>query len=297
MYLNRKEGIHMKQNDLHYCEEKTPDTLYKIGMFASINHVTRKALRYYDDEDLLKPKVIDQETNYRYYTLSQMGELHRILVLKEMGFKIDEIKAVFNGLNERDLLKKKKNQLMIQIADLTKLLAKVEQALDAPEKNLSSYVLIKSLPEVIVASMTRRIDSYDDLFIMIPEMGQEMERLECECAIPEYCFTSYPEPGYKEECVLVETCDAVTELKDDTDKIKFKVIPKVPSAACIFHKGSYHTLSASYASVLQYIEENGFRINGSIRENYIDGVWNKDSEDEWLTEIQIPVCKVGEENE
>jgi hypothetical protein len=25
------------------------------------------------------------------------------------------------------------------------------------------------------------------------------------------------------------------------------------------------------------------------RESYIDGIWNKDSEEEWLTEIQIPI--------
>lgn len=246
-------------------------------MFASMNHVTIKALRYYDDENLLKPKVIDTETNYRYYTLSQMSEVHQILALKEIGFKIDEIKAVMNGQNEKDLLKQKRNQLKMQIADLTKQLAKVEQVLDSPEKNITSHVLIKSLPEVKVASMTSRIDSYDDLFVMTPEMGQEMERLGCECSMPEYCFISYPEAGYKEKHVLVEACEAVTELKNDTDKIKFKVIPKVPSAACMFHKGSYHTLSSSYASVLQYIEENGLQIHGSIRENYIDGVWNKDS--------------------
>lgn len=296
MYINQKEGIHLSQTESHNCK-KVPDTLYKIGMFASMNHVTIKALRYYDDENLLKPKVIDTETNYRYYTLSQMRELHQILALKEMGFKIDEIKAIISGINETDLLKQKRNQLMMQIADLTKLLAKVEQALDAPAMIFTSHVLIKSLPEVIAACMTRRIDSYNDLFVMMPEMGLEMERLGCECAMPEYCFISYSEPGHKEENVLIEACEAVTELKDDTDKIKFKVIPAVSYAACIFHRGSYNTLSSSYASLLQYIEENGLRINGSIRENYIDGVWNKDSEDEWLTEIQIPVNKVGEENE
>ena len=39
----------------------------------------------------------------------------------------------------------------------------------------------------------------------------------------------------------------------------------------------------------QYIEENGYEICGNIRETYIDGVWNKETENEWLTEIQIPV--------
>ena len=40
-------------------------------------------------------------------------------------------------------------------------------------------------------------------------------------------------------------------------------------------------------------EENGYRIVGSIREKYIDGVWNKEDESQWLTEIQIPVEKKG----
>ena len=45
------------------------------------------------------------------------------------------------------------------------------------------------------------------------------------------------------------------------------------------------------AAVLRYVEENGYEIAGEIRERYIDGVWNRDSEDDWLSEIQVPVRK------
>ena len=31
------------------CEGRTNDTLYKIGMFAAMNHVTVKALRFYEE--------------------------------------------------------------------------------------------------------------------------------------------------------------------------------------------------------------------------------------------------------
>ena len=44
--------------------------------------------------------------------------------------------------------------------------------------------------------------------------------------------------------------------------------------------------------LLKYIEDNGYEICGNIRESYIDGVWNKESEEEWLSEIQIPVRKL-----
>lgn len=38
---------------------------------------------------------------------------------------------------------------------------------------------------------------------------------------------------------------------------------------------------------------NGYEIVGAIRESYIDGVWNKEDESEWLTEIQVPIRKIA----
>jgi len=57
------------------------------------------------------------------------------------------------------------------------------------------------------------------------------------------------------------------------------------------HKGSYSNLREAYAFVFKWIEENGYTVTGSPRESYIDGIWNKKSVDEWLTEIQVPVLK------
>ena len=73
-------------------------------------------------------------------------------------------------------------------------------------------------------------------------------------------------------------------------ELQFKVMPAL-KVASIFHKGSYNTLAESYESVLKYVEENGYEIVGEIRESYIDGVWNKPDEREWLTEIQVPIRK------
>ena len=47
----------------------------------------------------------------------------------------------------------------------------------------------------------------------------------------------------------------------------------------------------AYAYAFKWIEENGYTAAGSPRENYIDGIWNKESEEDWLTELQIPIKK------
>ncbi|MDO5413365.1 MAG: MerR family transcriptional regulator [bacterium] len=270
------------------CETKDSGTLYKIGMFAAMNHVTVKALRFYEEQGLLIPALIHPETGYRYYTLSQMAVLHQITALKQAGFTLEEIARINAGADEEAVLLKKKAELLAKISELTRQIAVVDGYLSKRKNGLSSPVLVKTIPETTVAAMKIRLDSYDGLFDRMPEMGALMEKVGCECAIPEYCFTNYLEPGYKDEDVLVEICESVVAAKEETGGLYFRTLPEI-QAACIFHKGSYHTFAESYETVLKYIEENGYEIAGEIRESYIDGVWNQDEESQWLSEIQVPV--------
>ncbi len=36
-------------------------------------------------------------------------------------------------------------------------------------------------------------------------------------------------------------------------------------------------------------KDNDYKISGHPRECYIDGIWNKENIEEWLTEIQLPI--------
>ena len=270
------------------CEVKDSGTLYKIGMFAAMNHVTVKTLRFYEEQGLLMPALIHSENGYRYYTLSQMAVIHQITALKMAGFTLEEIVRINSRADEEAVLLKKKSELLAEISDLTRQIAIVDGYLSKKKTCLSAPVLIKTIPETTVAFMRTRLESYDGLFDRMPEMGALMEKAGCVCALPEYCFTNYLEPGYKDGDILVEICESVMEAKQEIGDLRFKTLPEI-QAACIFHKGSYRTFSESYETVLRYIEENGYEIAGEIRESYIDGVWNKDDESEWLSEIQVPV--------
>lgn len=282
----------MKMNESHSCANKDDCKLYRIGLFAGVNRVTIKALRHYDEQGLLVPAYVDLESGYRYYSSSQFADLHQILALKNMGFSLDEIREIQNGKSEKELLRVKKAQILTEISELTVKLAQVESYLNDDRMDPSAHVLVKSIPEVTVASVQKTIESYDELFDIMLQMGEEMEKTGCICAEPDYCFTHYLEQGFSKEQICIETCQSVVRAEDDTDLLKFKVLPKVEQAACIFHKGYYDDFPQSYVKILKYIEENGYEICGNIRECYIDGVWNKESPRDWLSEIQIPVQKV-----
>lgn len=281
----------MQMNQRHEpCEVRENGTLYKIGMFAAMNHITVKTLRFYEEQGLLMPAQINQENGYRYYTLSQMAVIHQITALKQAGFTLEEIARINSGADEEGVLRKKKSELIAKIAELTRQIAVVDGFLSRQKTGLAAPVLVKTIPETTVAAMKIRLASYDSLFEVMPEMGSLMEKAGCECAIPEYCFTNYLEPGYKDTDILVEICEAVTGAKQEIGGLYFKTLPEI-QAACVFHRGSYGTLPESYEAVLRFIEENGYEIAGQIRESYLDGVWNQDDDSGWLTEIQIPVRK------
>ena len=39
------------------------------------------------------------------------------------------------------------------------------------------------------------------------------------------------------------------------------------------------------------IASMGYKISGAPRASYVDGCWNQEDPEKWLTIIQVPVCK------
>lgn len=76
----------------------------KISEFAQKNQVTAKMLRHYDDLGLLKPANIDPENGYRSYEESQSHLLNWILILKNLGFSLSEIKTLLAQKLSAELL-------------------------------------------------------------------------------------------------------------------------------------------------------------------------------------------------
>ncbi len=266
--------------------------MYLIGMFSKINRITTKTLRHYDEIGLLKPGFVDQETGYRYYTSDQLFRLHRIMAYKQLGLTLEEIAGVLDDPGRMTLfLQMKRRELEAEIQTNQRRLQEIASLLGLieEEQKMDYSVVVKELPEVIAASMRTTVPGYDTYFEIVPKMGDEMRRQGAVCREPAYCFTIYHDGEYREHDIDVEICEAVTQACPDSDMVRYKTIEGYPRAACVLHKGPYSTLGQAYASVFKWIEDNGYRPAGLPRESYIDGIWNRESEDEWLTEVQVPL--------
>ena len=63
---------------------------YKTGQFAKLANVSERTIRYYDKIGLLKPSFV-MENGYRQYNDLDLLKLQKILSLKHLGFRIEEI--------------------------------------------------------------------------------------------------------------------------------------------------------------------------------------------------------------
>ncbi|HOQ08088.1 MAG TPA: diguanylate cyclase [Clostridiales bacterium] len=90
----------------------------KIGEFARMNNVTTKMLRYYDEIGLLKPAYIDGATGYRSYDASQSNCLNWILILKELGFTLSQIREMLSGPVDAAKIIREMKQKRIEISSV-----------------------------------------------------------------------------------------------------------------------------------------------------------------------------------
>ncbi|WP_171112237.1 MULTISPECIES: MerR family transcriptional regulator [Streptomyces] len=70
------------------------DHLLTIGAFAKASRLTPKALRLYDELDLLRPARVDPDTGYRYYAAGQLERARLVAWLRRLGMPLARIREV-----------------------------------------------------------------------------------------------------------------------------------------------------------------------------------------------------------
>lgn len=75
---------------------------YSTGEFMRMAHITKKTIRYYDEQNILKPSYIDPNNRSRFYTDADFARLQQILLLKYLGFSLADIKEM--TINQSDSL-------------------------------------------------------------------------------------------------------------------------------------------------------------------------------------------------
>lgn len=108
-----------------------------VGRVSSRLGVTVRALHHWDDIGLARPSL-RTAAGYRRYTAADLERLHRIVVYREIGLGLDEIRAIVadSATDVPGALRAQRAQVAERIERLRQLGAGLDRMIDAHERGL-----------------------------------------------------------------------------------------------------------------------------------------------------------------
>ena len=264
---------------------------YRIGEFSKLGKVSVKTLRYYDEEGILRPGYVDGFNRYRYYLPEQLTTLCTILRYRRAGLSIEELKTLLSGADPLPILRGRRAETESEKDSAERRMALLDLMIEGDD-HMDYEIEVKTIPGFIAAYREGMIDSYSDMAGFVMGFAEMCRRSnpDVECTEDDYCFVTYADPEYRERDISLRYYQSVKKAGIPAGEIGFKEFGPV-TAACVKHRGPYDGLGEAYAAIMRWMSENGMELVEPPRECYIDGCWNKGSEDEYLTEIQFPIGK------
>jgi DNA-binding transcriptional MerR regulator len=270
--------------------------LIKIGDFARLGQVSVVTLRHYDEIGLLKPVRVDGVTGYRYYSVAQLAQLNHILLLKDLGFSLEQIEEVLSCLavdQLHEMLKMKQMEVQQHLAEEQARLNRIRVRLKQieMENSMPKYdVVLKTVPPMLIASRKVTIPTNDQVPTFLNEAyGEVYSHIHSQGAKDTgACFAVWHQPAAILANEVAEAAVPVDQAVPSSDKVKVYELPQAQVASAT-HLGDFDNFVQLHAVLLDWIESNNYQVIGPYREFYIK---NNDKGDS-ATEIQYPVAKAS----
>jgi DNA-binding transcriptional MerR regulator len=270
--------------------------MLNIGEFARLGQVSPRMLRHYDRTGLLIPDRVDPDTGYRSYGVSQLGRLHRLLALKDLGFTLEQIGPLLDreapAEELRGMLELRRAQIEQTVAEDQARLRRVEAHLRAIEGSTTvntQDIVIKQTQPLRVAEATGTAAglTHEQIAPVFMELAPRViEHLTRSGAGTTMMVGHYDEPredGSVDVHVGFEIGDQAVLAGDGIEVVDLPVV----EVASVVHRGTMAGVGEVYERMIQWIEDSGYRLDGYSRELYLDTEDGVPS----VTELQVPIVR------
>ncbi|MER0481345.1 MerR family transcriptional regulator [Streptomyces sp. Edi2] len=162
--------------------------MFSIGDFAQYGRVSARMLRHYDAIGLLRPARTDPVSGYRFYEAAQLARLNRIIALKDLGFSLQQVRAILaeevSVPELRGMLRLRRTELEASLTAAGARLAQVEarlRTIESEGRMSADDVVVKRTDTVLLAELSGIAAGYgpEDIGPVIqPLYGELCRRLE-----------------------------------------------------------------------------------------------------------------------
>lgn len=262
--------------------------MYLISQVSKITGLTKKALRYYDEQGLLTPSLRNEENQYRLYDEKDMEKARLIVLLRKFDFSISEIRDALSVADSADdlsyVLKEKIQYIESNIAKEKALIKEMNRYLEPENWNKADrkYEITMEHIDAIQVAALRVKTAYDQMGKHIPKLMRAVKGEADGRLITCYHDEEYVEAADMELCMPVKK-------RISSSEVTCKMLPKI-TALCTTHYGSYETISSAYQALFQYVNEKGLTVYTPFREIYVKGpgLIFKGNPGKYVTKIFLP---------
>lgn len=261
-----------------------------IGKMSLACHVSIKTLHHYDRIGLLKPALIDPETGYRYYSVSQIGTMVLICRYKRFGFSLKEIAELLKAdpITRKQKLERQKQILRSRISEYELALRDLEVVQERNEERKDTEIMqdyqIKAVEvlkqPVFGKRQTMSVGDFGEYFGQLFEEMAERNIRPAGCNGARYYDSDFDaENSDNEIFVPVGTAEEANGMIGGS------------LMAHTVHKGGYSDLNEGYSALVRWIEENGYEMASAPYELYTRNGFDRIPVSQWETEIFFPIVR------
>ena len=306
--------------------------MFSIGEFARVGTVSVRTLRHYDEIGLLRPARVDPQTGYRYYSASQLGQLNRIVILKELGLSLAQVKQLLAGITPEEL----QGMLMLRRAQLEQELAAQQEQLLEIEARLrylategampADAITVRKIPAIEVVALTAPAPAYGPQHI-VPIVNRLREQFDllgigglAEATGPLMIFyedSTSPDPATPRSASpdpatpRSASPDPATPPIDGNDitvhlaiavagppaelppAAKYMVLPDVEAVVAVRNGPAASIFPMVYYDLARWADAHGYQVRGPGREVWLNEVDDVAEAEQQVFEVQLPFTRPG----
>jgi DNA-binding transcriptional MerR regulator/effector-binding domain-containing protein len=272
----------------------TVTTTVSIGDFARATHLSVKALRHYQEEDLLAPAEVDPDSGYRRYDLTQIPTAQVIRRLRDLDMPLEDIRGVLRAtdLAERgELISRHLRRLEDELSRTKSAVESLRDLLEHPEPNLP--VEHRSVPPMRVAAISARVTTAD----LGPWFNGAFGELYATLSAQDVALAGDAGGVFANGLFSDEDGQATLYLPVDTPfraagRVGPLELPPV-ELAVIAHSGPHDNIDRAYGALAAHVTRHALAIEGPIREFYPVSRHHSGDPARWRTEIGWPIFETA----
>jgi DNA-binding transcriptional MerR regulator/effector-binding domain-containing protein len=272
----------------------TVTTTVSIGDFARATHLSVKALRHYQEEDLLAPAEVDPDSGYRRYDLAQIPTAQVIRRLRDLDMPLEDIRGVLRAtdLAERgELISRHLRRLEDELSRTKSAVESLRDLLEHPEPNLP--VEHRSVPPMRVAAISARVTTAG----LGPWFNGAFGELYATLSAQDVALAGDAGGVFANALFSDEDGQATVYLPVDTPfraagRVGPLELPPV-ELAVIAHSGPHDNIDRAYGALAAHVTRHALAIEGPIREFYPVSRHHTGDSARWRTEIGWPIFETA----